>query len=160
MYCHNCGNKLSDDALFCNQCGARQQHQEQTTAGTYSTPAPNQDYPGAYYQQPGQSAPPNRRGAPGSYAPPPKNNTAKILLLSLGGLVVITAVALILVFKPFSAVRDGNTTASIVNQAATNVEDNLDVFIPGDNENVQGAPDDTAGDFGTNDAGTDIETQR
>ncbi len=151
MFCKNCGNKLAEDALFCNNCGARQDQADPAQPGPYSPPAaplpPTQQGPGAYYQASGRYTPPsNPTGAPsgqngqyapppGPYAPPPKNNTTKILIISLAGLCVVIAAVLILVLKPFSS-NGENATASTSDAPVIGVEDDLNVVEPDNDTSV------------------------
>ena len=148
MVCKNCGNQLPDDALFCNNCGTRMNEAgpgaQYSQYGQHSPPSPPQaNQPGTYYQPQSQYTPQAQYTSPnapntGGYKPP-KNNTAKILIISLIGLcIVIAAILVIVLVKPFSSgssVIEASLPPSIQDDASSiddehvSTDDN-DIYVP------------------------------
>lgn len=152
MYCKNCGNKMEDKTAFCNNCGTKQDQASDATQ-----PPPPQDQQNGGYQQEGSYRQPPPSGA---YTPSPqpytnanmpqKNNTTKIVLIALAGLVVILGVVLtISLLKPTT----GNNNVSAAQQSspqvvqtvpnATDNDNNDGVFdlSDGDTNNTPAVPD-------------------
>lgn len=114
MYCLNCGNSLANDAVFCTNCGTRQNQPIQNVNPSNT----QQEQQSFNYQQSEQYVLQPQPTNPYGYQTtpymggtmPPKNNTAKIILISLAGLCVVLAVVLLIVLKPFGG-NDGGSTS-------------------------------------------------
>ncbi len=95
MFCQSCGQKLADDAKFCENCGALTSQQPQ------SPPPPQQTAP---YQQPYQQAPyqqpPYRQTPPNGYQQPGQNyypQAPYAVKKKSGGKTVFAVIAVIVV---------------------------------------------------------------
>ncbi len=108
MFCTKCGQSNPEDAAFCSACGnalslapqpemAQQiAAQPQPTMPLYQTPAAPQNQQGYYYGAVQQPYPPQ-----GAYMPPKKKNrTGLVVGLTIGGVLLIAAVAMLLFVWP------------------------------------------------------------
>lgn len=109
MFCTKCGQSNPEDAAFCSACGnalsvAPQPETaqkiaaqpQQPTMPLYQTPAAPQNQQGYYYGAAQQPYPPQ-----GAYMPPKKKNrTGLVVGLTIGGVLLIAAVAILLFVWP------------------------------------------------------------
>ncbi len=132
MFCQSCGQKMADDAKFCENCGALTQQPSTPPPpprNTYQQP-PYQQPP---YQQPPYQQPPYQQTPPAYYPQPgyqpmkPKSGGKKVL--SVIAIVVVILLVIIVAFsllgkKDLSALQ----TAAAVNQTTFKAINPTSVF--------------------------------